>query len=550
MKRYIIVLLLYSFSAISQTPVFKIDSIPTEGILLDKGWKWHAGDNPDFAKPDFDDSHWESIDPTKDADDLPQIKKVGIGWIRINLKLDSTLKNTILSLYTYQGIASEFYYNGLFIGNFGRVSQNPDEVKAFFSFNYLKPVIHLYTGEKEEQVLSIRFAYKDFLLYQRYDLHKSSFLSVVLNITDPKKVVLRDAFHGNNYEQFGNFDVPNLDYFKAGLFFILCILHLSFYHYNRFQKANIFFGLGCFLLFIIYLYQATINRYFYDMSYIQIFTNIYWFIRHPAYIFQLTAVYLIFNIRIGWIYKSLSLVVLLALFMPIFRLNFAFLYDTNNRVFISTAIFFEVTRISILAYRAKKDGAKIILTGSICFVLLIFATYLFHSYLLLNENMIILHVLTNLGTLSIPISITLFLSREFAQTSKSLKLTLDEVQVLSLEKQATLQKQNAELQAALLKGQTTERQRVALDLHDNLGSTLTSIGFSMEAIDKSKMTDTEKDIYKNLQEMVTKAYNDVRLLSHNLLPEDFEKLGFTATLESCIRKINKNSTLQFHLNID
>jgi signal transduction histidine kinase len=113
-----------------------------------------------------------------------------------------------------------------------------------------------------------------------------------------------------------------------------------------------------------------------------------------------------------------------------------------------------------------------------------------------------------------------------------------------------LRKKNTEISAAHLKGQTTERHRVAIDLHDNLGSTLSSIGYSMEDIDKSKMNENEKEIYKNLQEMVGKAYNDVRLLSHNLLPEDFEKQGLATTLESFVRKINKNSSIKFQLQID
>ena len=35
---------------------FRIDSLPTEGVLLDKGWKFQVGDNTDWAKPDFDDT--------------------------------------------------------------------------------------------------------------------------------------------------------------------------------------------------------------------------------------------------------------------------------------------------------------------------------------------------------------------------------------------------------------------------------------------------------------------------------------------------------------
>jgi len=56
MKKLLTLLFLTSIhlSSWAQSEVFRIDSIPTQGILLDKGWKWHAGDNPDFAKLDFD----------------------------------------------------------------------------------------------------------------------------------------------------------------------------------------------------------------------------------------------------------------------------------------------------------------------------------------------------------------------------------------------------------------------------------------------------------------------------------------------------------------
>ena len=92
MKNLLTFILLTSISLGSwaQKEAFRIDSIPTKGILLDKGWKWHAGDNPDFAKPDFDDSKWESIDPTKDIMELPQIPRNGqISWLRLKFKIDT-----------------------------------------------------------------------------------------------------------------------------------------------------------------------------------------------------------------------------------------------------------------------------------------------------------------------------------------------------------------------------------------------------------------------------------------------------------------------------
>lgn len=112
-----------------------------------------------------------------------------------------------------------------------------------------------------------------------------------------------------------------------------------------------------------------------------------------------------------------------------------------------------------------------------------------------------------------------------------------------------LLEKNKEISQALLKGQTIERQRVAADLHDNLGSTLSALWLSIDTIDKSKMNDEEREIHQNLRENLEKAYNDVRLLSHNLLPEEFEKQGLVPTLQGFVRKISKNSKIAFDLQI-
>ena len=183
------------------------------------------------------------------------------------------------------------------------------------------------------------------------------------------------------------------------------------------------------------------------------------------------------------------------------------------------------------------------LIGSISFIIFMIASFM------VTQSPIPRHIFNNIGNLSIPISITLYLAGEFAQTSKSLKYKLVEVQQLSLEKQESLLKQNAELQAALLQGQTIERKRVAADLHDSLGSTMTSLIWTLQAIDTHKLQPEEQNVYQNLKKMLSNAYDEVRLLSHNLLPEEFEKQGLVSALQYFVRKVNQNSSIKFDLQI-
>lgn len=109
---------------------------------------------------------------------------------------------------------------------------------------------------------------------------------------------------------------------------------------------------------------------------------------------------------------------------------------------------------------------------------------------------------------------------------------------------------NAEISAALLQGQTIERKRVAADLHDSLGSTMSSLIYTVNAIDTNHLDDQEQKVYRHLKQMLDTAYNEIRLLSHNLLPEEFEKQGLAEALKHFVRKINQTKAIEFDLTID
>src|SRR4028119_54888 len=130
----------------SATYVFHIDKLPPEGILLDKGWKFQAGDNPDWAKPEFDDGDWQAIDPTKDIHELPQLQK-RIGWFRLKQQIDSTILVQPLALIINQSGASEIYFNGKLLHRFGIVSAHPDKIIAYDPVG--KPVLLQYIKDGE-----------------------------------------------------------------------------------------------------------------------------------------------------------------------------------------------------------------------------------------------------------------------------------------------------------------------------------------------------------------------------------------------------------------
>ena len=115
-------------------------------------------------------------------------------------------------------------------------------------------------------------------------------------------------------------------------------------------------------------------------------------------------------------------------------------------------------------------------------------------------------------------------------------------------KNKSLINKNNEIQEALLKGQTIERKRVASELHDNVGSLLSAVRVSLLTLNRQKLPTHDQKVFLQIQEMVEGACNEVRLISHNLLPEELEKYGLQTALEKMFERLNFSTRIEFTLN--
>ena len=125
---------------------------------------------------------------------------------------------------------------------------------------------------------------------------------------------------------------------------------------------------------------------------------------------------------------------------------------------------------------------------------------------------------------------------------------LERTKELSLANQELLAK-NDEIMEALIRGQTMERKRVAADLHDNLGSTLTALKWRLSALDTKSLTLKEQEIYTSIKSMMQTAYEDVRNISHNLLPKEFEQFGMVGAIQKLVNQINEGKEIAFELDL-
>ena len=450
MKYLFILLVFFPCRIVAQNnDAFNLDSLPIKGIVLDKGWKWQEGDNPDFARPGFDDSKWQSIDPTKDIDELFQNRKATIGWFRLHIKTDSSLANTIVSMAVNQALATEFYYNGSLVGSFGKISFNPKEVIAYnpAGYNTQDQVLHFYTGDKSPQVLAVRFALQaPTHHFKNIRTAVNHCLQITLFKTDQ-----RGMSNENSFEKRGGFDATSLDYFKAGLSFILCLLHFCFYFFYRLQKANFWFGLFCLIMFAHFLSEPIIFQYFRGTSYTMFAERAFWFELLTAFLFLQTAVYALFSYRKRFIFGTLTVFVAGYFICSIINIPLDIVLFGGIGFLISLLINLDIARVSIKAFKNKKDGALILVLGALGYIL--FTIAYITVVVKAPETRVLEHLFANINYLSIPVSITLFLAREFAQTTRSLAIKLFENEKLTAhsiaqekEKQLILTNQNETLE--------------------------------------------------------------------------------------------------------
>lgn len=104
--------------------------------------------------------------------------------------------------------------------------------------------------------------------------------------------------------------------------------------------------------------------------------------------------------------------------------------------------------------------------------------------------------------------------------------------------QTRLRRQRADLKR-VLQVQEEERQRLAADLHDDLGATLSAIKGQLETLPHAT-----NGLRKPIG-LMEKAIRDLRFIAHNLMPPEFSKLGLTETLREAIGQWEASGNAHF-----
>ena len=102
---------------------------------------------------------------------------------------------------------------------------------------------------------------------------------------------------------------------------------------------------------------------------------------------------------------------------------------------------------------------------------------------------------------------------------------------------------------AMLEGQENERRRLAKDIHDGIGPLMSTIKMNIEAVKKDMDDASEKTLKKmqNMEELVQDVANDIRGISHALVPSALKDFGIVTTLENLVLKANASESVKIQL---
>lgn len=107
---------------------------------------------------------------------------------------------------------------------------------------------------------------------------------------------------------------------------------------------------------------------------------------------------------------------------------------------------------------------------------------------------------------------------------------------------ARLEEERRQSASRTLQAQEDERRRVAQELHDEVGQTLTAVVLQLDRLSRAAPPGIEAEA-RDAREAVRQTLQDVRRIAHRLLPEALEELGLANALASLCDRIADHGAL-------
>lgn len=108
--------------------------------------------------------------------------------------------------------------------------------------------------------------------------------------------------------------------------------------------------------------------------------------------------------------------------------------------------------------------------------------------------------------------------------------------------QSEVMKQQDMATRAVLEAEEKERQRIARDLHDGIGQTMSAARMNLSAMESNIHfnTDHDRDAFQKVMSLVDESCKEVRSVSHNMMPNTLLKAGLVGAIREFVDKIDSH----------
>ncbi|MDZ7720599.1 MAG: SpoIIE family protein phosphatase [Balneolaceae bacterium] len=376
-------------------------------IYIQDLWKFRVGDSLAWADPNYDDSGWDYLSTNLSQADLSFMDWSGIGWFRKQFRVDESLRGKPVALIVERHLgASEIYLNGEKVKELGEFSTDPESVASYNSNNPLAIVF----SDQEFQTLAVRFInpnYSETELMMGYNGFR---------------FLLGDWEHHQEetFSFISQWTGRNLFYIGALLAF--GVIHFLLFVFYPSEKRNLYFS-----IFVGFL--AILSYLIYKVELLENTTGTLQFIK---FIFVIEVLVLTFATRfthsidkkITPFYSNFLVAagIIVSLLIWYYPMQTVWLRELAILVFVA-----EILRTVIVMFYRNRGGVWLLGVGVLVYVFSLIYNVMVNFEILSGSvqlgNMV--------GSGVLVMSMSVFLSRDFAITQRRLEQKLIEVRHLS-----------------------------------------------------------------------------------------------------------------------
>jgi len=133
------------------------------------------------------------------------------------------------------------------------------------------------------------------------------------------------------------------------------------------------------------------------------------------------------------------------------------------------------------------------------------------------------------------------INKELIAANETLRSTEQELLNTTKEKYKQQINEQKIRSTSLIKGQESERKRIARDIHDGVGQMLTALKLNIESITHDVLPEKEQLKLEEVRKLVGKTIVETRTITFNLMPSVLSDFGIVSALKQLAEQASKNT---------